>query len=124
MAEDNLDDIDLGPDALKYFERLMNAWDPSDQSDTLRAMLEVEKENNGEPPTSEQWAQIMDIALHELEHKPVTIKQKADAAKVLAEYQHAKKKSVEITTNGGNAVLPELTEKELDAFDEWFDRNF
>lgn len=111
-------------DPLRAIESILEAWDPSSTTETLKLMLAMEEANDGEAPSKAQWARLLKLAKEELKTEPVTSKMKLEAAKILADYKYPKRKSVEVTTKSEKVELTELNEKELRRFHDYFEKHY
>lgn len=109
---------------LSFLASLMAGKDPRSTSRIWALVQVIEDENFGDVPTDEQWEEIVKLVEAEYEPEPVDLITSQKAANTLAEYRHPKRKSIELTSEGGNMEVPELTEGEFDAFEAWFNDQF
>lgn len=109
---------------LSFLASLMAGKDPRSKSEIWDLIQVIEDENFGDAPSDEQWSEVVKIVEKEYEQEPVDLMTSQKAANTLAEYRHSKRKSIELTTGGGNIEVPELTDKEFDMFEEWFNDQF
>lgn len=112
-------------DPLVFLESLMTGQDPRRLSDVYKLVLDIQDFSDGEP-SSEDWAEVVDLVMERYKYHSVSMSESANAAKTLAEYLHAKRKNVEITgadSANGRASEP-LTEEEIELFKEKFNDEF
>lgn len=109
---------------LEFLASLMAGHDPRQLSEVYIMAETIEDENFGDPPDAEQWEELLALIkrLYKYEKVPVGISKAA--ATTLAEYQHAKRKSVELHTSGVAVEIPPLTDADLDLFEGWFHAQF
>ena len=112
-------------DPLVFLESVMNGQDPRRLSDIYRLVLEIEDFRNG-PPTESEWAEVVDLVISRFKYHSVSLGESSNAAKTLAEYMYAKRKSVEVNGAGGegSASSAPLTEEEIELFKEKFNEEF
>lgn len=122
MDDDQGIAADLDP--LGFLRAVMSGHDPRKQSDIYNTAQAIDADNLGDPPTVEQWEDLLGIISRDHRYRPVTMEQSQKAAMTLAEYEHAKRKSVEISTDGTTVEVPEMTTDELELFEEWFNEQF
>ncbi len=116
-------DVDIeGP--LKFLASVMSGVDPRRVSHIWQLVQIIEEENFGDPPTNDQWEEIVEAVERDYEPSPVDLVSSQRAAITLAEYQHPKRKSVEVIGEGGKVEVPKLTDDELDLFEAWFNDQF
>lgn len=125
--EDLRDLINKGEagDPLVFLESVMNGQDPRRLSDIYNLVMEIQDFSDGEP-SSEDWAEIVDLVISRYRYHHVSLGESSQAAKTLAEYLHAKRKHVEMSgsRNGGQSEVPPLTEEEIMLFKEKFNDEF
>ena len=112
-------------DPLVFLESVMCGHDPRQVSDIYKLVLEIEEFSDG-PPSSSDWADIVDVVTTRYKYHTVSLADSNGAAKTLAEYLHAKRKHVELNgglTQGSAATEP-LNEHEIALFKEKFNSNF
>ena len=112
-------------DPLVFLEAVMNGQDPRKLSDIYKLVLEVQDFSDGNP-SSEDWAEIVDLVISRYKYYTVSMGESTNAAKTLAEYLHAKRKNVEISGGGGSGSVDAtpLTEEEIELFKEKFNDDF
>ncbi len=113
-------------DPLVVLEAIMNGQDPRSFSGIYELIIEVDSFNDGDVHASD-WQDIVDYALNHSKYKPVTLSESSSAAKTIAEYLHAKRKSLEMSggSSGINNINNDpLTEEEIDLFKETFNDEF
>lgn len=111
-------------DPLGFLRAVMAGVDPRRHSDIWNLAQAIEAENLGDPPTAIQWQALLDIIEDQHRFRPVGMDQSQRAAMTLAEYEHPKRKSVELTTDGAAVEVPELTAGDFELFEEWFNEQF
>lgn len=109
---------------LEFLAALVAGVDPRDRSDILKLVDTIEEENFGDPPDPDQWEQLVNLVRRQYKHTPVPVTTSSAAARTLAEYQHAKRKSIELLTQGAAAQVTDLTPEELELFEAWFNDQF
>lgn len=112
------------PEPLEFLASLAAGVDPRTLSDVYIVAQQIEDDNFGGPPTTEQWEELLAIIERDYKQAPVPLGISKAAATTLAEYQHPKRKSIELAMNGPAASIPPLTAEELDLFEEWFNGQF
>jgi len=123
--EDNLLDVESSAaEPLKFLAALMNGTDPREFSSVYTMAQIIEDDNFGDPPTEAQWEELLELIDKQCKHKPVDVGASLTAARTIAEYQHAKRKSIEVVSSSAEIAIPELTENEFDLFEAWFDDQF
>lgn len=120
--EDEQDKDAGGP--LAFLAQVMSGIDPRQKSEILQLVDTIEGENFGDPPDEEQWESVKQLVKRLYTHQPVPLSVSAGAAKSLAEYRHAKRKSLEITEGGAAAQVSDLSPAELELFEAWFNDQF
>ena len=113
-------------DPLIFLESVMNGQDPRKFSDIYDLILEIDSFSDGEIAQSD-WTEIVDFAITNAMYKPVSLSESHSAAKTLAEYLHAKRKSLELTGLEGdsNSITNDpLTEEDIELFKEKFNDEF
>ena len=119
------DDNDVNAkEPLEFLAKVMDGVDPRQKSDILQLIDTIEEENFGDPPDEEQWESIKRVVKQHYTHQPVPLGQSAAAARTIAEYRHAKRKSLEITEVGAKAAITDLTDAELELFEAWFNDQY
>jgi hypothetical protein len=113
-----------GQEPLEFLAQVMAGIDPRQKSEILQLIDTIEEENFGDPPDEEQWESIKRVVKLYYTHQPVPLGVSAAAARTIAEYKHAKRKSLEITETGAKAVVTDLTDEELDLFEAWFNAQY
>lgn len=112
-------------DPLIFLEAVMNGQDPRRLSDIYKLVLEVQDFTDGNP-SSEDWAEIVDIVIQRYKYYTVSLGESTNAAKTLSEYLHPKRKNVEISggASSGSVNNDPLTEEEIELFKEKFNDDF
>lgn len=119
------DDNDINAEEpLEFLAKVMHGVDPRQKSEILQLVDTIEEENFGDPPTEEQWDSIKRVVKRLYTHQPVPLGVSAAAARTIAEYRHAKRKSLEITEGGARVAITDLTDAELDLFEVWFNDQY
>lgn len=109
---------------LEFLACLVAGVDPRQKSEILVLVDSIEDENMGDPPDEEQWDTLKRLVSRLYKHQPVPLSVSAGAARTIAEYQHAKRKSVEITQGGEQVQVTALKDEELDLFEAWFNAQY
>lgn len=109
---------------LEFLASLVAGHDPRLLSDVYIMASNIEEDNFGDPPDPEQWEELLQLIKRQYKHSPVPVGISKSAATTLAEYQHAKRKSIELHTSGEHVQVEPLTAEELDLFEEWFNAQF
>lgn len=109
---------------LGFLAAVMSGIDPRQQSEILQLVDTIEEENFGDPPDAEQWDMLKRIVHRLYKYQPVPLAMSAGAARSLAEYRHAKRKTIEIREGGAAAQVTDLTDAELDLFEAWFNDQY
>lgn len=113
-----------GQEPLEFLAQVMSGIDPRQKSEILRVIDTIEEENFGDPPDEEQWELIKRTVHQFYKHQPVPLGVSAAAARTIAEYKHAKRKSLEITEHAARAEVSDLTDAELELFEVWFNAQY
>ena len=113
-----------GQEPLEFLAQVMAGIDPRQKSEILQLVDTIEEENFGDPPDEEQWESIKRLVKRLYVHQPVPLGVSASAARTIAEYRHAKRKSLEITEVGSRTTITDLTDAELDLFEAWFNDQY
>lgn len=113
-----------GQEPLEFLAQVMAGIDPRQKSEILQLVDTIEEENFGDPPDEEQWESIKRLVKRLYAHQPVPLGVSASAARTIAEYRHAKRKSLEITEVGSRTTITDLTDAELDLFEAWFNDQY
>lgn len=124
--EDLRDLINQGQakDPLVFLESVMNGQDPRGLSDIYRLVMEIQDFSDG-APSNHDWAEIVDLVISRYKYLTVSLNESTSAAKTLAEYLHAKKKTSEGNSGGPNSEhCSPLTEEEIELFKEKFNEEF
>lgn len=116
----DLPDDEEQKEPLEFLAQVMSGIDPRQKSEILQLVETIEAENFGDPPDEEQWDQLKRLVERLYKHQPVALAVSAAAARTIAEYKHAKRKSLEISESGAAAEVTELTDTELELFEAWF----
>lgn len=121
-----LDDNDRVDPAepLEFLESLVIGVDPRQKSEILQLVDTIEEENFGDPPDEEQWESLKQLVHRLYKLQPVPLGVSAAAARSLAEYRHAKRKTIEISQNGGRVEVTPLQDEELELFEAWFNAQY
>jgi hypothetical protein len=109
---------------LEFLAKVMSGVDPRQRSELLKLIDTIEEENFGDPPDEEQWEAIKRTVSLYHEYQPVPLGLSTAAARTIAEYMHAKRKSLEISEHGAHAAVTPLEADELDLFEAWFHDQF
>lgn len=119
------DDNDVNAkEPLEFLAKVMDGVDPRQKSEILQLIDTIEEENFGDPPDEEQWESIKRVVKQHYTHQVVPLSVSAAAARTIAEYRHAKRKSLEITELGTKVAVTPLTPEEFELFEVWFNDQF
>ena len=110
-------------DPLVFLDSLMNGQDPRGLSKVYELALNIEEFSDGEPSDFE-WEELFSEIKKACKYSIVSLSESSAAAKTVAEYVHAKRKSIE--NIDGNAIAPvsTLTKAEIRAFLKAFNDEF
>jgi hypothetical protein len=114
-------------DPLVFLNSIMQGHDPRALSQTYQKVLELEQVQNFEEHDPVDLCQeLIELIKQDLKFEPVGVRDSINAGKILSEYVHAKRKSVEITegTSQTNTALVPLSEAEIQEFKEIFNDEF
>lgn len=109
---------------LEFLAALVAGHDPRELSRIYTMAEAIEEENFGDPPTDEQWEELLQTIRQLYKYAPVGVGVSKSAATTLAEYQHPKRKSIELAGTASLVEVTPLTPEELDLFEEWFHAQF
>lgn len=112
-------------DPLVFLESVMTGQDPRQLSSIYELILEIDAFTGGEIGSGD-WADIVDHVTSRYKYHVVPMSESMTAAKTLAEYLHAKRKSIEITgvDLDSNVSVNPLTADEIELFKEKFNDEF
>lgn len=116
-------------DPLVFLQSISQGQDPRNLSEIYKLVCEIDEFRDG-AVAPEDWADVVDLVSSRYKYTKVTLRESIDASRTLAEYLHAKRKSVEISGDGnlgstsGSGELEPLTEDEMEIFWEKFDERF
>lgn len=113
-------------DPLAFLAAVASGIDPREQATVYTIITRIDDDNFGDVPDAEQWEELLKAARNtpNVRFKPVSLDVSMTAVKTLAEYKHPKRKSVELSVDGGEVSLPPLDAEELDVFEGWFNDQF
>lgn len=103
---------------------LANGKDLSSHSLLYEWILNHEANNGEDPPDQWDWLELVDLIKNHARFIPVDEKTKLQAQRTLAEYQHNKKKSIEITDNQKQEAVTKLTRMEIKRFERIFKHEY
>lgn len=113
-------------DPLIFLESIMNGQDPRRLSSIYELVMEIDNFTGGDISKSD-WNEIVDHVTSRYKYHTVSMRESLTASKTLAEYLHAKRKQIEVSSlandNGDGSNQP-LTEEEIELFKEKFNDNF
>lgn len=109
---------------LEFLASLMAGQDPRELSHIYTMAEAIEDDNYGDPPDAEQWEELLTLIRTQYKHAPVPVGISKAAATELAQYQHPKRKSIELATTGAAVDIKPLTDEEFELFEEWFRGQF
>lgn len=111
-------------DPLIFLESVMNGQDPRRFSDVYKLALDIEEFSDG-VPSPDEWFDLFEQIRLVCKYKTVTLSESTSAAKTVAEYLHAKRKSLDINTGAeGQTQIEELRESEIKAFLTIYEQEF
>lgn len=111
-------------DPLIFLESVMNGQDPRHHSDVYKLALDIDEFSEGAPSPGD-WDELFDLIRRECKYYPVSLSESASAAKTMAEYLHAKRKSIE-HNDGSNSLaqVEPLTDDEIRSFLKIYEEEF
>lgn len=111
-------------DPLIFLESVMNGQDPRRLSDIYKLALDIEEFSDG-VPSPDEWFELFEQIRLACKYKTVSLAESTSAAKTVAEYLHAKRKSLEIADgNKDQAEVPDLTKDQIIRFLTIYEREF
>lgn len=106
---------------LELLVGLTNGVDLRKENIVHRWLVEYEKEYNDEPPGIDDWYALTQLIKHESKFSFVDVKDSLAAQKAILEYQHPKRKSIDLNVDSsGNAKVEPLTYSEIRKFKKKF----
>ena len=96
--------------SLEWLKAVKNGFDPRKSSELAERIQEYEYEGD-----DEVLKELLDELKREFKYKPIAFKDSLKAAITIAEYEHAKKKSIETNANV-KVTVTDLTEDEIKSF--------
>ncbi len=111
-------------DPLTLLLGFANGEDLRGHSLVYQWILNHENINGDEPPDTFEWDELVELIKNEHRFLPVERAVSRDAAKTLLEYQHNKKKSVEITDKSASGEITELSRAEIKRFERVFKHEY
>lgn len=109
-------------DPIELLTGLTNGIDLRKTSLVYEWILGFEEEAGEDPPDDFEWAQLKELVKAEFRFRPVDISESLSAQKVLMEYLHSKKKSVDMSITSTDATVKPLTPREVRLFKRKFNR--
>lgn len=109
---------------LELLVGLANGVDLSNGSIVYAIAKNLHDEYGDELPDEYEYSHLIDAIFETCRFESVGIKEMLQAQKTLVEYQHPKRKSVEVTTTGTAEAVTELNEKEISTFWQKFDEKY
>lgn len=113
-------------DPLVFLEAVMSGQDPRRLSSIYELIMEIDSFTNGELSKSD-WSEIVDHVSSRYKYHTVSMSESLSASKTLAEYLHAKRKTVEVTGGKSGNSDPgsnPLTVEEIELFKETWNEEF
>lgn len=101
---------------LELLVGLANGYDLSEKSLVYELALKFKKEYGDNLPDEYDYDELLELIFDTYEYSTVSIKDQLAAQKTLVEYQHPKRKSVEVNTVGDAGAISALTAKEANLF--------
>lgn len=127
-AEEYRELIDKGEfnDPLVFLDALISGRDPRQLSKIYELVTEIEEFSGGDPPSKEDWCEIVDLVKSVYKYKEVPLAASQKAASDAAQYLHPKRKQVEVLGDDTKFDLESnpLTEDEIKLFKEKFNANY
>lgn len=110
-------------DPLVYLESVMQGQDPRGLSEIYVLANEINEWSDGAPDPDE-WAELFNKIQKHAKFAIVSLSESTAAAKTLAEYVHAKRKSIENIDASATTKTEDLTEDEIRSFLEIYEGEF
>lgn len=110
-------------ESLTFLKHVMRGVDPRERD----PLYEFIKDLDGAPPTDEEWDEILLHIKTEPVGRPVKMSDSLSAGKALAEYEHAKLKSIEVKGDIKSELMVKnspLTDDEIARFRDVFNDEF
>lgn len=117
------DDLNL-LDPIVLLVGLANGKDLTNHSLLYQWVLNHEAENGEEPPDVFEWLELLELIKEHARFVPTTEGVKLQAQKTLAEYQHNKKKSIELTDKSVSTSSEPLKRSEVRRFERIFKNEY
>ena len=117
------DDLNL-LDPIVLLIGLANGKDLTAHSLIYEWILSHEANNGEEPPDVWEWTELVELLKNHARFIPVDEKTKLQAQRTLAEYQHNKKKSIEITDKSVSTKSEPLKRTEVKRFERIFKNEY
>lgn len=115
---------DSKSDPLSFLESVMKGQDPRGLSSIYELVTAI---NDFTELSESDWEEIVAEVTDNLKHQPVSLSESLNAGKTLAEYQHAKRKHIELKDGGTISLsahnMP-LSIEEIELFKEKFNGDF
>lgn len=103
---------------------LANGVDLSKKSTVLEFVENLKNQYGDEMPDEFDYFDLIELIQDKYKFELVDINTQMSAQKTLVEYQHPKKKAVELTTKNEGSEISELTEREIEIFKKKFDAKY
>ena len=111
-------------DPLTLLMAFANGEDLRGHSLIYQKVLELENEFGDNPPDVWAWDDLVELIKADYRFLPVSRSTSEHAAKTILEYQHNKKKSVEVTDKTSKGEVSELSRLEIKRFDRVFKHDY
>ena len=111
-------------DPLSLLMGFANGQDLRGHSLVYQKVLEIEEEFGDAPPDTWEWDELIEMIKNDYRFLPVSRSTSEAASKTLLEYQHNKKKSVEVTDKSAKGEVTELSRTEVRRFLRVFNKEY
>lgn len=109
---------------LELLVGLANGVDLSEKSLVYEFALKLKDEYGKDMPDEFDYAELIDLIIDTNKFQPIDVKDQLTAQKTLVEYQHPKRKSIEVTTTSEDGATTELNEDEIKLFWKKFNAEY
>lgn len=111
-------------DPIELLILLSNGVDVSGNSVVYEWILQHERYNGDNPPGEAEWQDLVRLIKNHCRYEPVSVSTKLQAQKTLAEYEHNKRKSIEILDEKSTDTVTELSIREIKKFERYFKNEY
>ena len=109
---------------LELLVGLANGYDLSSSSLAYNFARKLIEENGYDLPDEYEYLHLLELIVDVGANETIGVKEMLQAQKTLVEYQHPKRKSVEVTNLSDTKAISELNEKEVKTFWEKFNGRY